>query len=200
MCLQSAASYVKFNIKASLEAVFVAVLDVLPVGPAFHAHFHVVGQVGELHCHQWLQVPRLQELAVVRVVLQGKARVASHAVVLHCAYFVCIFFSLGSTVDGDEIWAVFCHDLCRKAVIYWSLRFEADNSVELDKDAWFAILIPKGGILYSRTVFQPFTFEFADLLLALGIAVWSSVFVIRRHLPAVLKYYVFSLLISAVVL
>lgn len=95
LCLQSAAFYVKFNIKASLEAVFVAVLDVLPVGLAFHAHFRVVGQVGELHRHQWLQVLWLQGLAIVRVVLQGKAGVAAHPVVLHCAYFVCILLSLG---------------------------------------------------------------------------------------------------------
>lgn len=88
MCLQSAASYVKFNIKASLEAVFVAVLDVLPIGPAFHTHFHIVGQVGELHCHQWLQVVGLQELAIVRVVLQGKAWVTTHAIVLHRADLV----------------------------------------------------------------------------------------------------------------
>lgn len=94
LCLQSAAFYVKFNIKASLEAVFVAVLDVLPVGPALHAHLHVVGQVGELHGHQRLQVPRLQELPVVGVVLEGKARVAAHPVVLHCANFVCVFLSL----------------------------------------------------------------------------------------------------------
>lgn len=94
LCLQSAAFYVKFNIKASLEAVFIAVLDVLPIGPAFHAHLHVVGQVGELHSHQRLQVPRLQELAIVGVVLKGKARVAAHPVVLHCAYFVCILLSL----------------------------------------------------------------------------------------------------------
>lgn len=94
LCLQSAAFYVKFNIKASLEAVFVAVLDVLPVGPAFHTHLNVVCQVGELHGHQRLQVPRLQELAIVGVVLKGKARVAAHPVVLHCAYFVCILLSL----------------------------------------------------------------------------------------------------------
>lgn len=61
------------------------------------------------------------------------------------------------------------------------LRFEADNSVELDQDAWFAIPVPKGRIIYSRTVFQPFTFEFADLLLALGIIIWSSLFVISRY-------------------
>lgn len=94
LCLQSAAFNVKFNIKASLEAVFVAVLDVLPVGLALHAHLHVVGQVGELHGHQRLQVPRLQELPVVGVVLQGKARVAAHPVVIHCADFVCVFLSL----------------------------------------------------------------------------------------------------------
>lgn len=61
------------------------------------------------------------------------------------------------------------------------LRFEADNSVELDQDAWFAIPVPKGRIIYSRTIFQPFTFEFADLLLALGIIIWSSLFVISRY-------------------
>lgn len=94
LCLQSAAFYVKFNIKASLEAVFVAVLDVLPIGLAFHTHLHVVGQVGELHRHQWLQVLWLQGLAIVGIVLQGKARVAAHPIVLHCAYFVCILLSL----------------------------------------------------------------------------------------------------------
>lgn len=102
LCLQSAAFYVKFNIKASLEAVFVAVQDVLPVGPAFHAHLHVVGQVGELHGHQRLQVPRLQELAIVGVVLQAKARVAAHPVVLHGAYFVSILLSLGRQEKEDK--------------------------------------------------------------------------------------------------
>lgn len=62
------------------------------------------------------------------------------------------------------------------------LRFEADNSVELDEDAWFAIPVPKGRIIYSRTVFQPFTFESADLLLALALTIWSSLFVIGRYL------------------
>lgn len=107
MCLQSAAFYVKFNIKASLEAVFVAVLDVLPIGLAFHAHFHVVGQVGELHCHQWLQVLWLQEPAIVWVVLQGKARVTAHPIVLHHADLVCVLVPLGNTVDRDEIGVVF---------------------------------------------------------------------------------------------
>lgn len=102
LCLQSAAFYVKFNIKASLEAVFVAVLDVLPIGPAFHTHLCVVGQVGELHCHQRLQVPRLQKLAVVGVVLQGKARVATHPIVLHCAYFVRIVLSLGRQEEEEQ--------------------------------------------------------------------------------------------------
>lgn len=200
LCLQSAAFNVKFNIKASLEAVFVAVLDVLPVGLALHAHLHVVGQVGELHGHQRLQVPRLQELPVVGVVLQGKARVAAHPVVIHCADFVCVFLSLGSAVHRDEIWVVFCHNLFREAPICQRLRFEADNSVELDEDAWFAIPVPKGRIIYSGTVFQPFTFESADLLLALALTIWSSLFVIGRYLPTVLKYDAFGLLISAVVL
>jgi len=61
------------------------------------------------------------------------------------------------------------------------LRFEADNSVELDENAWFAILVPKGVILQPRAVLQPLTFELADLLLTLGIIVWSSLFVIRRY-------------------
>lgn len=94
MCLRSAAFYVEFNIKASLEAVLVAVDDVLPVGPALHAHFHVVGQVGELHGHQGLQVPWLQQLPVVGVVLQPEAGVATHPIVLHRADLVCVLLSL----------------------------------------------------------------------------------------------------------
>lgn len=61
------------------------------------------------------------------------------------------------------------------------LRFEANNSVELDKDARFAVLVSKVGIAYSRTVFQPVTLESADLLLTLGVTIWSSLFVISGH-------------------
>lgn len=105
MCLQSAAFYVKFNIKASLEAVLVAVDDVLPVGPALHAHLHVIGQVGELHSHQRLQVLWLQQLPVVGVVLQPEAGIGAHPIVLHRADLVCVLVSLqggrgGTTNDN----------------------------------------------------------------------------------------------------
>ena len=43
----------------------------------------VHGEVGELHSEQGLQVLGLEQLAIVGVILQGKARVATQAKILH---------------------------------------------------------------------------------------------------------------------
>lgn len=70
----------ELDFKASLVAVLVAVVDVLPEHLALDAQVGVQGQVGELQRHQRLQVVGVQQLPVVRVILQGEA--AADAVVL----------------------------------------------------------------------------------------------------------------------
>lgn len=56
-----------------MVAVLLAVVDVGSVCFALDAHLLVPGHVAELDGHQGLQVLGLQQLAVVRVVLQGEA-------------------------------------------------------------------------------------------------------------------------------
>lgn len=80
------------QVKASLVAVLLVVVDVVPKHFALDAQFHVLGQVGELHRHQGLQVMRVQPLPVVRVVLQREAAV--YAVVLDLPDFISVLLSL----------------------------------------------------------------------------------------------------------
>lgn len=80
------------EVEASLVAVLVAVVDVLAEHPALDAQLGVPGQVDELQRHQGLLVVRVQQLAVVGVVLQWEA--AADAVVLDLADFAGILFFL----------------------------------------------------------------------------------------------------------
>lgn len=80
------------EVEASLVAVLVAVLDVLAEHPALNAQLGVPGQVDELQRHQGLLVVRVQQLAVVGVVLQWEA--AADAVVLDLADFAGVLFFL----------------------------------------------------------------------------------------------------------
>lgn len=60
----------QLNVKASLVAVFVAVFDVRSICLALDADLLIQGDVGKLHGDQGLQVLGVQQLAVVRVVLE----------------------------------------------------------------------------------------------------------------------------------
>lgn len=80
------------DVEASLVAVLLAVVDVLAKHPALDAQLGVHGQVNELQRHQGLLVVRVQQLAVVGVVLQWEA--AADAVVLDLADFAGVLFFL----------------------------------------------------------------------------------------------------------
>lgn len=92
------------DVKASLVAVLFAVVDVVPEHFALDAQFGVHGQVGELQRHQGLQVVRVQQLAVVRVVLHGEA--AADAVVLDIPDFAGVLLFLlgggGTRVESED--------------------------------------------------------------------------------------------------
>lgn len=73
-------------------AVLVAVADVVAEHLALDAQLAVHGQVGEMQRHERLQVLGVQQLAVVRVVLQREA--AADAVVLDLADFAGVLLFL----------------------------------------------------------------------------------------------------------
>lgn len=73
-------------------AVLVAVADVVAEHLALDAQLGVHGQVGEMQRHERLQVLGVQQLAVVRVVLQREA--AADAVVLDLADFAGVLLFL----------------------------------------------------------------------------------------------------------
>lgn len=75
-----------------MEAVLLAVVDVLAEHPALDAQLGVQRQVGELQRHQGLLVVRVQQLAVVGVVLQREA--AADAVILDLTDFAGVLFFL----------------------------------------------------------------------------------------------------------
>lgn len=93
-CSGSSSSRVdqELEVEASLVAVLLAVVDVLAEHPALDAQLGVHRQVGELQRHQGLLVVRVQQLAIVGVVLQREA--AADAVVLDLADFASILFFL----------------------------------------------------------------------------------------------------------
>lgn len=78
-----------------MVAVLLAVVDVGSVCFALDAHLLVPGHVAELDGHQGLQVVGLQQLAVVRVVLQGEA--VAQAEVLDLPDLVGVLVSLCAT-------------------------------------------------------------------------------------------------------
>lgn len=80
------------DVEASLVAVLLAVVDVLAEHPALDAQLGVQRQVGELQRHKGLLVVRVQQLAIVGVVLQREA--AADAVVLDLADFASVLFFL----------------------------------------------------------------------------------------------------------
>lgn len=82
----------ELNLKASLVAVLVTVVDVVSEHFALDAQFSVVSQVVELQRHQRLQVLRVQQLAVIRVVLQGET--AADTVVLDLPNFTSVLLFL----------------------------------------------------------------------------------------------------------
>lgn len=82
----------ELNVKASLVAVLFAVVNVVSKHFALDAQFGVPSQVGELQRHQRLQVVRVQQLAVVRVVLHGEA--AANTKVLDLPNFASILLFL----------------------------------------------------------------------------------------------------------
>lgn len=110
LCLRSALNF-NLYIKASLEAVLLAVPDVLTERLALDADLSVHGQVGELHGQQGLQVLGLQQLAVVGVVLQGEAGVAAQAEVLHVPNSVLVFVSLAGALDGQDVGIILHHNI-----------------------------------------------------------------------------------------
>lgn len=73
-------------------AVLFAVLNVVSKHFALNAQFGVHGQIGELQRHQGLQVVRVQQLAVVWVILHGEA--AANTVILNLPNFPSIFLFL----------------------------------------------------------------------------------------------------------
>lgn len=80
------------NVEASLVAVFLAVANVSSIRLALDAEVLVHGEVGELDGQQGLQVLGVQQLAVVRVVLQREA--LAQAKVLDLADLALILFPL----------------------------------------------------------------------------------------------------------
>lgn len=73
-------------------AVLIAVDDVFSEHLALDAQLGVHGQVGEMQRHERLQVLGVQQLAIVRVVLQREA--AANAVVLDLADFASVLLFL----------------------------------------------------------------------------------------------------------
>lgn len=100
LCLWSALNF-NLYIKASLKTVFLTVPNVLPIRLTLNANLSVQSEVGELHGQQGLQVPGLQELAVVGIILQRETGVATQAKILHVPDFILVFVSLKTRVKGE---------------------------------------------------------------------------------------------------
>lgn len=82
----------QLNIKTSLVAILIAVLDVFSICFALDADLLIPRHVRKLNGHQRLQVVRMQQFAVVGVVLERKT--FAHAEVLDLSNLVTILFSL----------------------------------------------------------------------------------------------------------
>lgn len=86
----------QLDVEASLVAILVAVLDVCAVRLAFDADLLIQSDVIELNGHQGLQVHGVQQLAVVRVVLERET--VANAEVIDLSDLVFIFGSLQTVV------------------------------------------------------------------------------------------------------
>lgn len=89
------------DVKASLVAVLLAIVDVVSEHFALDTQFRVHGQVGELQRHQRLQVLRVQQLAVVGVILEGEA--PANTVVLNLPDFTSVLLFLEGQQEAD-VW------------------------------------------------------------------------------------------------
>lgn len=84
----------ELNVKASLIAVLLAVVDVVAVNFALDAELLLQGEVGEVDGHQRLQVSGVQPLAVVGVVLEGETGDPTEPEVLDLSDLAFVFFPL----------------------------------------------------------------------------------------------------------
>lgn len=84
--------YFYFNFKTPLVAILVTVQYVLTIYSALDTNLLVYGYVHELNGHQRLQIVWVQELAIVRIILEREA--SSNAKVCHLPKQIIFFFFL----------------------------------------------------------------------------------------------------------
>lgn len=87
----------QLDVKASLVAIFVAVLDVCSVSLAFDADLLIQSDVSKLNGHQGLQVHGVQQFAVVGVIL--KREPVANAEVVDLSDLVFILRALQTAVQ-----------------------------------------------------------------------------------------------------